>query len=109
VPAVSKVARDTFLQVTMAMFNVTEEEESVLVHGLLRPQASGRTAVLQALEEWDLEDSKDAEILFLAMFDQDERNAELASTLFEENSIALDATSLPRIFAFLGMILAISI
>jgi hypothetical protein len=103
VPSISKLARDAFLQVTDAISaNETKEELYVLVHGLLMPLANVRNAVLQALEPFDLEETENPEILFLAMQDTDERNCELAVTLYDSNSLSLDPAGLSRLFSMLG-------
>jgi hypothetical protein len=100
---VSKLARDTFLQITDAVSaNETKEELHILVHGLLTPSAIVRTAVLQALDLFDLEDTDKPDILFLAMHDTDERNSELAISLYEANSVSLDVTGLSKLFYLLG-------
>ena len=103
VGAVSKLAKDTFLQVTDAISaNETKEELSVLMNGLLTPSASVRNTVLQALEPFDLEGTDSPEILFLTMHDSDERNVESAMALFQANSLSLDPAALSRLFALLG-------
>jgi len=103
VPSVSKLARDTFLQVTDIMSaNETEEESFVLIHGLLSASSNVRVAVLQALEPFDLEETDSPEILFLATQDQEERNSELAAVLYETNSLSLDPVALSRLFALVG-------
>jgi len=103
VPAVSKLARDAFLQVTDAISaNETKEEMDVLVNGLLKPSANVRNAVLQALEPFDLEETEHREIVFLALHDPDERNSELAAALYEANSISLDSPGVQRLFSLLG-------
>jgi hypothetical protein len=103
VPAVSKLARDTLLQVTDAISaNETEEELRVVIYGLLNPSANVRHVVLQALEPFDLEEPENPEILYLALHDTDERNAEFAIGLYESNSVSLDAAGLSRLFSLLG-------
>ena len=74
----------------------------MLVRGLLMPSANVRYTVLQSLEPFDLEETENPEILFMAMQDTDERNSELAMTLYETNSISLDPDGLSRLFALLG-------
>jgi len=106
VPAVSKLARDALLQVTDALSaNETKEELEVLVCGLLKPLANVRHVVLQALEPFDLEETKHPEIIFLALHDSDERNAEVAAELYETNSVSLNQFGLGRLFSLLGMII----
>jgi len=103
VPSVSKLARDTFLQVTdIISANETKEEVFVLIRGLLSPASNVRVAVLQSLEPFDLEDADNPGILFLATQDQEERNLELAGALYEANSLSLDSAALSRLFALLG-------
>jgi hypothetical protein len=109
VPAVSKLARDSFLQVTHAMSrNNTPDELDVLVGGLLSPSANVRNAVLQSLQPYDLEEIKSTEAMFLAMHDSDERNSELAVSLYEENAIELDSSGVWRLFCLLGLLVHIS-
>jgi hypothetical protein len=104
VPAVSKLARDAFLQVTDALSaNETKEELGVLVQGLLKPVANVRHGVLQSLEPFDLEETDHPDIIFLSLHDSDERNAEVAAELYETNSISLDQPGLGRLFSLLGI------
>jgi hypothetical protein len=104
VPSVSKLARDTFLQVTdIISANETKVELSILIRALLSHSPNVRAAVLQALEPFDLEETETREILFLATQDADERNAELAVALYESNSLALDEAALAKLFTLLGM------
>lgn len=104
IPAVSKLAKDAFLQVTDALSaNESSEESSVLVHGLLNPSANVRNVVLQALEPFDLDETEYPEILFLALHDMDERNMEIAKALYDTNGIQLDNDGLSKLFEFLGM------
>ena len=110
VPAVSKLGRDTLLQVTDALSsNETKEDLHVLVHGLLNPSANVRNVVLQALEPFDLEESENPEILYLALHDMDERNAELAAGIYNSSSISLDVSWLSRLFSLLGTICLINV
>lgn len=102
-PAVLKLARDTFLQVTDAISTSESKDElNVLMHGLLKPSSNVRNAILQTLESFDLEESGTPEILFLALHDSDERNCELAKSLYDANSLTLDPSGLSRLFCFLG-------
>jgi hypothetical protein len=104
VPAVHKLSRDTFLQITDAISaNETREEVRVVVHGLLKPLANVRNVVLQGLEPFELDEIENPEILFLALHDSDERNAELALALYEANSLSLDSEGLSRLFSLLGI------
>jgi hypothetical protein len=104
VPAVHKLSRDTFLQITDPISaNETKAEVRVIVHGLLKPLANVRNVVLQALEPFDLEEIDTPEIIFFALHDSDERNAELAVSLYETNSISLDSAGLSRLFMLLGI------
>jgi hypothetical protein len=104
VPAVHKLSRDTFLQITDAIStNETREEVRVVVHGLLKPLANVRNVVLQGLEPFELDEIDNPEILFLALHDSDERNAELALALYEANSLSLDSEGLSRLFSLLGI------
>jgi hypothetical protein len=104
VPAVYKLSRDTFLQITDAVSaNETKDEVRVIVHGLMKPLANVRNVVLQALEPFDLEEIDAPEIIFLALHDPDERNAELALALYKTNSISLDPAGLSRLFSLLGI------
>jgi len=102
VPAVSKIARDAFLQMTDAISaNETREELEVLVLGLLRPAANVRHVVLQALEPFDLQETQYPEVLFLALHDSDERNVEIATALYKTNVMDLDQYGLSRLFSLL--------
>lgn len=102
-PSIIKLSKDTFLQVTDAISATeTKEELRLIVGGLLTASANVRNVVLQALEPFDLEGLECPEILFLALHDTDERNVELAMTLYQANSITLDETGLSRLFLLLG-------
>jgi len=103
IPSLSKLSRDTFLQVTdVISAKETKEDVLVLIRGLLSPSSNVRAAVLQSLEPFDLEDTDNPEILFLATQDLEERNSELAGALYEANSLSLDSVALSRLFALLG-------
>jgi hypothetical protein len=82
--------------------NETKVELSILIRALLSRSPNVRTAVLQALEPFDLEETESREILFLATQDADERNAELAVALYETNSLAVDQVALAKLFTLLG-------
>jgi hypothetical protein len=103
VPGVFKLAKEAFLQVADAIsVNESKEESAALVHGLLNPAANVRNVVLQALESFDLDETETPEILFLAIHDSDERNAEIAKAIYHTNKIQLDSYSLSRNFLLLG-------
>lgn len=102
-PAIFKLSRDAFLQVTDAMAATeTDEELRLVVGGLLAASANVRNVVLQALELFDLEQLNSPEIVFLALHDSDERNVELAVSLYQANSLSLDEAGLSRLFILLG-------
>jgi hypothetical protein len=104
-PAIFKLSKDTFLQVTDAIAATeTKEELRLVLGGLLTASANVRNVVLQALEPFDLEQLDWPEILFLALHDADERNVELAMSLYQANSISLDDSGLSRLFLLLGKI-----
>ena len=66
------------------------------------PSHNVRNLVLQALEPFDLEETENPEILFMATQDSDARNSELALALYEINSISLDSAALSRLYFLLG-------
>lgn len=99
-----KLSKDTFLQVTDAISATeTKEELRIVLGGLLSASANVRNVVLQALEPFDLEASEGPDILFLALHDSDERNVELAMSLYRTNSVVLDEPGLERLFLLLGI------
>ncbi len=103
-PAMFKLSKDTFLQVTDAISATeTKEELRIILGGLLSASANVRNVVLQALEPFDLEASEVPDILFLALHDSDERNVELAMSLCQANSVVLDESGLERLFLLLGI------
>lgn len=103
-PAQFKLSKDTFLQVTDAISATeTKEELRLVLGGLLSASANVRNVVLQALEPFGLEDNEGPEILFLALHDSDERNVELAMSLYKTNSVVLDDAGLERLFLLLGI------
>src|SRR5579859_998413 len=98
-PAIFKLSKDTFLQVTDAISATeTNEELRVIVSGLLTASPNVRNVVLQALEPFDFEQLESPEVVFLALHDSDERNVELAVSLYQANSLALDEAGLWRLF-----------
>lgn len=82
--------------------NITDEELAVLVKGMIVPEVSVRTAVLQAIDaELDLNDQPFSEEVWLASHDDVEENVELARTIWEDNELRLDANVATKLLPYL--------
>lgn len=71
--------------------SITPEELNLLIQGVIAPEVSVRTAILQAIEaELDLDDLHYSDELWIACHDDVEENSELAKTIWETNDLDVD-------------------
>lgn len=98
-----RLLKDSLMSISRVIaLDATTQEISVFLEACIVPQASVRSASLQAIDEnFDLtEDSFIVEI-WLACHDDDEENAEIARTIWEENSLQLDEASSSMLLPYL--------
>ncbi|KAL8708395.1 MAG: hypothetical protein Q9220_006685 [cf. Caloplaca sp. 1 TL-2023] len=83
--------------------NSTASEISILLKGVIVPQASVRTTVLQAVREnIDLTGIDFSEEIWLAAHDDDEDKVELAQAIWHENALEALPTDAPKIVPYLS-------
>ena len=83
--------------------NVTAEETAVILKGVIVPQVSVRTAVLQAVRaELDLTDFDFCEEIWLAVHDDDDENAELGLVIWEENALEFEGKDALKMMPYLA-------
>ncbi|KAL8952549.1 MAG: hypothetical protein Q9222_001539 [Ikaeria aurantiellina] len=83
--------------------NSTASEISILLKGVLVPQTSVRTTVLQAVREYiDLTDIDFSEEIWLAAHDDDEDNVELAQAVWQENALEILPSDASKISPYLS-------
>ncbi|ODO11508.1 hypothetical protein I350_00288 [Cryptococcus amylolentus CBS 6273] len=80
----------------------THDEIRALVAGTLSKESYVRNAALQALQPVDITDLDYLEELWIAMHDEDEQNANLATHIWEDNGIDLPETYLSSLLPYLG-------
>ena len=96
-----KLLKDCLSDVCRAISNNANEQEVLIVlKGVIVPQISVRTAVLQAIREHiDLTDFDYSEEIWLACHDDYEENVELGHAIWQENALEINpnnaATMLP--------------
>jgi len=84
-----KLIKDCLSDVCRAIGgNASREEIVILLEGTIVPQASVRTAVLQAIrEDIDLTDADFCEEIWLACHDDVEENVDLGQAIWQENAL----------------------
>ncbi|KAK4442659.1 translational activator GCN1 [Podospora aff. communis PSN243] len=82
-----KILRDCFVDAVRCVApNITPEEIGVLARGTIVPQASVRTAVLQAISaDVDMSEALTTEEIWLASHDDNQENVELGRDIWEES------------------------
>jgi len=82
-----KILRDCFVDTVRCVApNINPDEIAVLARGTIVPQASVRTAVLQAISsDVDMSDALTSEEIWLASHDDNEENVELGQDIWEES------------------------
>ncbi|KAF1967533.1 ARM repeat-containing protein [Bimuria novae-zelandiae CBS 107.79] len=88
-----KMIKDCIMDLARGLSpNITDEELAALSKGIIVPEVTVRTAVLQAIDaELDMNDQPFSEEVWLACHDDVEENVELARTIWEDNELQLDA------------------
>ncbi|GME78091.1 unnamed protein product [Ambrosiozyma monospora] len=87
VPTKAKLSKDCFLALAQNIsVNTSSTDLKLIISKVISPIVFVRTAVLEALdEEFDLTELKFNEELFIACFDNEETNKEIAETIWEDN------------------------
>lgn len=88
-----KIARDCFADLVRCIApNITQDEIAVLARGVIVPQTSVRTTVLQSISaEVDMSELDFSEEIWLACHDDVDDNAELAKEIWEESEFKVSA------------------
>jgi HEAT repeat protein len=86
-----KIIKDCFADTVRCVApNITPEEVGVLARGTIVPQASVRSAVLQAISaEVDMSDVGVSEEIWLACHDDEEENMDLGREIWEESEFQI--------------------
>ena len=84
-----RIIKDTISDVCQAISkNAVPEEIAVLLKGVIVPQISVRTAVLQAIRDHiDLTEADYCEEIWMACHDDSDENVELAQLIWQENGL----------------------
>ncbi|EEP76014.1 60S ribosomal protein L19 [Uncinocarpus reesii 1704] len=99
-----KLMRDLLVDICRSITdNVQPDELTVLLQGVIVPEASVRTAVLQAIEtEIDLTDLDFSEYIWLGCHDHVDENSEISKAIWEENALEVDENSPDSLLKYLG-------
>ncbi|KAI5807467.1 armadillo-type protein [Peziza echinospora] len=82
--------------------SISREELEILIKGVVTPEVSVRTAILQAIEaEIFLEDLTYSDEIWLACHDEVDENVELAQTIWQANELHTDEETPSRLLPFL--------
>ena len=83
--------------------NFSSSELSVLLHGVIVPQETVRSSVLQAIREYvDLTDLDFSVEIWLECHDDKEDNAELGRIIWEENALEIQPSDASKILPYLS-------
>lgn len=99
-----KMIKDCIMDLARGLAsNISDDELSALSRGVIVPEASVRTAVLQALDaELDMNDQPFSEEIWLACHDDVEENVDLARTIWEDNELRLDTNVADKMLPYLN-------
>ncbi|GAA5855038.1 hypothetical protein JCM8547_002355 [Rhodosporidiobolus lusitaniae] len=102
-PSLSRTAASALSDLGEAIQeNAAPEEVAAILDGALTEEAFVRLAALQALQPLDLTDLEFSAILWVLAHDVDERNRELALTVWEENGLDVPEAFLPLLIPLLS-------
>ncbi|CEQ38752.1 SPOSA6832_00193 [Sporobolomyces salmonicolor] len=102
-PSLSRTASTALSDLgEMIKMNATTEEIAAILDGALTEEAFVRLAALQALQPLDLTELEFPANLWVLAHDVDERNRELATTVWEENGLDVPVTFLPQLIPLLS-------
>lgn len=99
-----KIIKDTLSDVCRTISeSATQEEVATLLKGVLVPQTSVRTAVLQAIREHiDLTEADYCEEIWLACHDDSDENGELGHLIWQENGLETEPEHAFTMLPYLG-------
>jgi hypothetical protein len=102
-PAKARLAKDCLLNLCQYVsIDFTTADLKLLFSGLLTPETFVRNTILEALDqEFDLSELTFADEIWIACHDNDETNAELAATIWEENQFSVSLESVRSLYNFL--------
>lgn len=101
-PTLAKSALNALADLGTAIKDVaTVHETDALLHGLLSPDSHVRNGVLSALEPVDLTELHFPVELYIARFDKDEPNANLADAIWEDNGLDVPEEWRSKLLPFL--------
>lgn len=102
-PSLSRPAATALADLGSAIAdNVTEDEIAAVLNGSLAEEAFVRLAALQALQPFDLTELDFPTSLWILCHDVDERNRDLALTVWQENGLDVPETFLPQLIPMLS-------
>ncbi|KAF8447085.1 armadillo-type protein [Kalaharituber pfeilii] len=98
-----KLTKDCLIDLCRCLaLSITHDELSILVQGVITPEVSVRSAILQAIEaELDLDDLTYSNELWIACHDDVEENVELATTIWEANDLETDKETAGKMIPYL--------
>jgi len=83
--------------------NLDESEADVMLKAAIAPQIAVRTAALQAISsELELKQNRFCVEIWLACYDDEDENKELASEIWLENSMVIEGENLDQLLTYLG-------
>lgn len=102
-PTKAKLAKDCLLTLCQYVsIDFTTADLKLLFSGLLAPESFVRNTILEALDqEFDLSELSYADEVWIGCHDNDDTNAELALTIWEENQFNVSLDSIRTLYPFL--------
>lgn len=99
-----KLSKDCLIDLCRCIADsISRDELNTLIQGVIAPEVSVRTAILQAIEaELDLDDIGYSDELWIACHDDVEENVELAKTIWETNDLKAQEDTPTRMIPYLG-------
>lgn len=103
-PSKAKLAKECLLNLCQYIsVEFSDADLKLLLAGILSPEPFVRNTVLEALDqEFDLTDLSYSDEIWIACHDNDEANAEIALTIWEENKLSVKLESVKSLHGFLG-------
>lgn len=103
-PSKAKLAKECLLALCQYIsIDFSDADLKVLFAGLMSSDVFVRNTILEALDqEFDLTGLKYSDEIWISCHDNDEVNAELGLTIWEENKFELSDESIRSLFTFLG-------
>lgn len=98
-----KLSKDCLIDLCRCIAeSISRDELNTLIQGVITPEVSVRTAILQAIEsELDLDDIGYSDELWIACHDDVEENVELAKTIWETSDLKVQEDTPTRMISYL--------